>query len=188
MAAPNIKEFPIIETKRLILRSLHATDCHAMLDIFSKESVMQYYGMYPIRTLENAINLINALQNTFYEDRGIRWAMVLKEGNRMIGTCGFHNLSLVQRRSEMGYELNDDYWGLGYAKEAIEAMRDYGTAKLNLHRIEALVYPENEASQGVLERLGFVREGLLRGYAYFRNTYQDLYMYSWIDPQHIRIE
>lgn len=87
----------------------------------------------------------------------------------------------------MGYELAYDFWGLGYAKEAIEAMRDYGKAQLNLHRFEALVYPENSASRGVLERLGFTAEGTLRGYAYFRDKYQDLIMYSWLDEQHQRL-
>lgn len=48
----------------------------------------------------------------------------------------------------MGYELAYDFWGLGYAKEAIEAMRDYGKAQLNLHRFEALVYQRIQPQEG----------------------------------------
>lgn len=188
MAAFQLSEFPTIETERLVLRALHVTDCHDVLGIFSDERVMVYYGMYPINSLENAVSLIQALQNTFYEGKGIRWAMTLKESGRLIGTCGFHNLNQQQRRAEMGYELAWEYWGLGYAKEAIQAMRIYGVEMMNLHRMEALVYPENLASQGVLERLGFQKEGILRGYAYFRDRYQDLIVYSWLDETHLRIE
>lgn len=187
MAALQLSEFPMIETERLVLRALHLSDCHDILEIFSDERVMVYYGMYPISNLESAATLIQALQNTYYEGKGIRWAMCLKDSGRLIGTCGFHNVNQQQRRSEMGYELTHDCWGLGYAKEAIQAMRQYGIKTLNLHRIEALVYPENKASQGVLERLGFQREGILRGYAYFRDQYQDLVMYSWLDVQHKRL-
>lgn len=186
MSALELGTFPVIETDRLILRALHVADCHDILAIFSDERVMVYYGMYPIHHLEHAVSLIQALQSTYYEGKGIRWAMTLKENQQLIGTCGFQNMNQHQRRAELGYELAYDYWGLGYAKEAIQAIRDYGREQLNLHRFEALVYPENSASSGVLERLGFTAEGTLKGYAYFRDRYQDLVIYSWLDELHMR--
>jgi ribosomal-protein-alanine N-acetyltransferase len=69
-------------------------------------------------------------------------------------------------------------WGKGYMKEALKAIIDYGYEVMNLHRIEAVVYPENKTSIKSLINLGFNREGLLQEYAFFRNIYQDLIMFS----------
>jgi ribosomal-protein-alanine N-acetyltransferase len=49
---------------------------------------------------------------------------------------------------------------------------------MNLNRIEALVYPENTDSHSLLMKSGFLKEGILREYAFFRDVRQDLVMYS----------
>lgn len=188
MSTYNPKEFPIIETDRLMLRAVYFTDCHRLFEIFKNEEVMRYYGMFAITGLEGAISLIEALQSTFHENRGIRWAVVLKETGILIGTCGFHNFNEFHRRSELGYELDQEYWHQGYGTEMLQAMIQYGAEQMNLHRIEALVYPENIPSQVLLERNGFEREGLLKAYAYFREVYTDLILFSWINPNHQRTE
>lgn len=188
MSTYNPKEFPVLETERLILRAVYFTDCHRILEIFQNEEVMRYYGMFAITGMEGAIGLVEALQSTYHENRGIRWAAVLKDTGILIGTCGFHNHNVFHRRSELGYELDQAYWHQGYASEMLQAMLQYGVTQMNLHRIEALVYPENLPSQQLLIRNGFEKGGLLKGYAYFREVYTDLQMFSWIHKEHIRKE
>ena len=63
------------------------------------------------------------------------------------------------------------------AKEAVLTVLKYGFTELNLNRIEALVLPENAASQHLLDRLGFPQEGLLRQYEKTRGQFDDLYMH-----------
>lgn len=179
--------FPILATERLLMRELCLADCHDFKEIFSSEKVMAYYGMFPVDNLEIVLQLIESLRSYYYEDRGIRWAILNRQTGQFMGTCGFHNCNNAARRAEIGYELHEDFWGHGYIKEAIEAMKGYGCSAMNLHRIEAMVYPENIGSIKALEALGFEKEGLLKGYAYFRNIYQDLLMFSWINPFHQRI-
>ena len=178
--------FPLLETERLFLRELNLADSHELLEIFASENVMKWYGMFPIDSIESAVKILETLKNTFPEGRGIRWAVVHKESGKLIGTCGFHNHNIMSRRAEIGYELNEAFWNQGYATEAIREMVAFGQNHMNLHRIEALVYPENIASKKALMALGFEEEGLLRGYAYFRNRYQDLQMFSLINENHIR--
>lgn len=186
MIKNEFEEFPVLETERLILRAINLADCHALLEVFSSEEVMKWYGMYPLAEMESVIQIIESFRTSFAEKKSIRWAIELKVTGDVMGTCGFHNHNQTARRAEIGYELNERYWGRGYIKEAIKAMMDFGGETLNLRRIEALVYPENKASHSALESLGFKEEGLLRDYAYFRNVYQDLIMYSWINENHIR--
>ena len=60
-------------------------------------------------------------------------------------------------------------------------MLEYGFNHMQLSRIEAVVYPENKNSEKLLRKLGFDYEGLLRGYAFFRNKQQDLNMFSLLN-------
>ncbi len=173
-------EFPELETERLLLRKLTEEDSEALYKIMSKEEVMVYYGMYALVEEEQAQIMINNLNCGFESSKSIRWALELKEESTLIGTCGYHNWNKGYARSEMGYELSPDYWGKGYMTEALEAILCYGFNYMELNRVEALVYPENSASKRLLEGLGFMEEGILREYAYFRDVYQDLVMFSLI--------
>ena len=170
--------FPIIETERLLLRSIEMEDTISIFHIFSNEEVMKYYGQFPMKFIEEAENLIKMFNENFQNGKGIRWGILLKEENRIIGTCGYHNWNKRHLRAEIGYELSMDSWGRGYMKEALKAIIDYGYEAMDLNRIEAVVYPENKASIKSLINLGFNKEGLLQEYAFFRNTYQDLIMFS----------
>lgn len=58
--------------------------------------------------------------------------------------------------------------------EAAAAVVAYGFATMGLHRIEAGVLPGNDPSVRVLEKLGFVEEGLLRDYLYLKGEYRSL--------------
>lgn len=81
-------------------------------------------------------------------------------------------------RADIGFELNRVHWGLGIASETLKPIITYGFNQLKLQRIQALIEPGNTASQKLVERHGFVREGLLRSYEYTCGKYDDLYMYS----------
>jgi ribosomal-protein-alanine N-acetyltransferase len=64
---------------------------------------------------------------------------------------------------EIGYILRRDQWGTGIAREAVTRVIDHGFGEMGLRRIFADTDPENPGSIGLLERLGFQREGRLRG-------------------------
>ncbi|TKI89149.1 GNAT family N-acetyltransferase, partial [Bacillus cereus] len=85
-----------------------------------------------------------------------------KGTGQLIGTCGFHLINNNHKRAEIGYELDDTYWGQGYASEALQAILAYGFEMLQLIRIAAVVYVENKSSQKLLIKAGFQEEGLLR--------------------------
>ena len=83
-----------------------------------------------------------------------------------------------QGRAELGYWIGVPFWGQGHATEAVAAVLAFGFGPLGLHRIHATVFPRNPASARVLEKSGFRREGLLRGYARKEGAFEDLVMYA----------
>ncbi len=138
-------------------------------------------GLDPFTSLEDALEEIAWYDSILEEGTGVRWGITLTGQNEVIGSCGFLNVSAKHQRAEIGFELSSDYWGRGIAGEALRAVVRHGFAQLGFHRIEALVEPANTASQQLLERVGFTREGLLRGYEFTQGKYDDLYMYSLLE-------
>lgn len=67
-----------------------------------------------------------------------------------------------------------DYWGNGYATEATRLAVTYTFDELNAHRVEAMVQPDNPASERVLEKLGFQKEGVRRDFFYKEGEYKDV--------------
>lgn len=78
----------------------------------------------------------------------------------------------------IGYWVDDDYSGLGVATAATALGVDHCFGPVGLHRIDATVQPENGASQQVLSKLGFRREGLLERYMDVNKRWRDHYLYA----------
>ncbi|MFP7484370.1 GNAT family protein [Priestia filamentosa] len=174
----DVNNFPFIETNRLLLREIVKDDANDILKYLSDEEVMKYYGLAPFKTINEALNEISWYQSILNEQTGIRWGITLKGKDEVIGSCGFLNRVPEHYRTEIGYELSRDYWGHGIASEALEAVIRYGFKYLRLQRVEALVEPPNIPSQKLIEKNGFIREGLLRKYEFTCGKFDDLYMYS----------
>ncbi|MGR6128220.1 GNAT family N-acetyltransferase [Paenibacillus sp. SER-28] len=177
-------EFPVITTERLILRKMVATDSKDMLEYFSDEQVMKFYGLSPFESEQDALDEISWYDQIFETDQGIRWAIQTNEG-KIIGSCGFHNWDQRHHRAEMGYELSRVYWGQGLMSEVLAAVIDYGFNTLSLNRIQALVEPENAQSLRLLEKAGFRQEGLLSQYEFTLGKYDDLYMCALVKSEYI---
>jgi ribosomal-protein-alanine N-acetyltransferase len=174
------KEFPIIETARLILRAVTSEDADDMFHYLSDQDVVKHMGLEPCQTVKDVLNEIKWYQSIYEEGTGIRWGITLKNSGMVIGSCGFLNMASKHYRAEVGFELSKAFWGKGIAGEALEAVVKFGYHHFQLERIEALIEPANLPSQRLVEKQRFKREGLLRHYEYTCGKFDDLYMYSII--------
>lgn len=170
--------FPIIETERLRLRPVTESDAREIFETFSDRDALQYYGMEPLRTEEEALELIAAFEKGFTTGSAIRWGIVRKEEDKLIGTCGFHNWSKSDRRTELGYELGRKYWHNGFMNEALMAIIHYGFNGMEFNRIAAVIRPENTSSRTLVKKLGFNEEALLKEHQRVGEQYFDMYIYS----------
>ncbi|WP_423744327.1 GNAT family protein (plasmid) [Haladaptatus sp. SPP-AMP-3] len=84
----------------------------------------------------------------------------------------------VTRDAELGYWIAPDEWRNGYATAAAERMAEYAFAELGLHRLTASAFETNEASKRVLNRVGFVEEGVSRRAAYVDGEWCDVVRYG----------
>ena len=82
------------------------------------------------------------------------------------------------RDGEIGYLLLTEYWSKGIMTEAVHLICDIAFSELDIVRITGLVYAPNKASQRVLEKNGFVREGLQKDAVYKDGRLYDLCLYG----------
>ena len=172
--------FPILETERLRLREIVLSDAEAIFTCFSNNDVTRYYGQDPLTKLEQAEQFVEFFAKNYREKRGVRWGIELIETNELIGTIGFNAWSPKHMRAEIGYELQPQYWRKGYATEAVKKVISYGFDNLGLTRIGAIVFLENAASNELLIKLGFEKEGILRNYMYQNGVAYDTNVYSLV--------
>jgi ribosomal-protein-alanine N-acetyltransferase len=174
--------FPILKTERLVLREFRLNDAPAVLDILSRDEVTRFLNISSLQSLERAERIVKARISLFADQRGLRWAIALRDKpDVVIGSCGFYYLNRAFHSCEIGYDLHLDYWRQGYMTEALTAILDFAYSDrffFELNRIEALTYPYSEASIALLNKLGFVDEGLRRDYAYWEDQFHDLRCFS----------
>lgn len=89
-------------------------------------------------------------------------SVVLRSSGIVIGRVALKGIEPNHRRAEVAYWFDPAYWGHGLATEAVHRLCRAGFEQLHLHRIDAKIYDFNLASQRLVVRLGFRREGVLR--------------------------
>ena len=81
----------------------------------------------------------------------------------------------------LGYGIDIDHGGRGYATQAVTLAVQVAFRDLGLHRVQAAVVPENEASARVLEKAGFREEGLARRYLFLDGQWKDHRMFALVN-------
>ena len=170
--------FPVLETERLKLREIKKEDAAGIFACFSNDNVTRYYGQETLQNIEGAEKFVDFFSKNFNEKRGIRWGIELKGEKEIIGTIGFNAWFPKHKRAEIGYEIHPDHWRKGYTSEAVSKVLSYGFDVMDLTRIGAVVFLENEASNKLLTKIGFQKEGVLRDYMYQNGIAHDTYIYS----------
>jgi RimJ/RimL family protein N-acetyltransferase len=95
------------------------------------------------------------------------------------GNIGLSPGTNVYRKSaEVGYFIGEEYWNRGIVTKALALITDYGFGQLDLVRIHTGVYEHNLASQRVLEKCGFVKEGVFRKAVYKKGEFLNEVRYA----------
>jgi len=108
-----------------------------------------------------------------------RTVFAIASRTEAIGSIGLGLGKDVHRfTAEMGYWLAEPFWNLGIMSAAIKIFSDFAMEKFNLNRIFAEPYASNPASARVLEKAGFIHEGIMKAHAYKDGKILDMYLYA----------
>lgn len=151
---------PLIETDRLLLRPFRASDAEDCFAFLSDRKTCYLDGGYEPYTAKD--ERFWKLMDIFASGEG-RYMVERKEDGRVIGVLHlFPDDRRAVEAMEIGYVIAPDCRRRGYAREAVEAVMDHLFRETDTALITAGAADCNDPSITMLEKLGFVREGILR--------------------------
>lgn len=167
-----------LHTERLHLRKMKVSDSSSLFKIWSDPDVTKFMNVSCFTDENQAKEMIYILDDLSQDSKAIRFSIINKESNEIIGSCGYNSFDFENEKVEIGYDIAKSFWGRGYASEAICSLLDHAFFTLKLNRIEAKVDPENVNSIKLLQKLNFTFEGTLRQYEKVEGKFNDLNIYS----------
>lgn len=165
---------PELETPRLLLRRMKASDSADMYDYARRPEVSRYLLWRPHADVAYTRRYLEYLGGRYRIGAHYEWAVIDKKSDRMIGTCGFARVDTANNCAELGYVLHPDFHGQGIMTEAAERVLQFGFHVLGLNRIEARYMIENTPSRRVMDRLGMLFEGVQRSAMLVKGSYRDI--------------
>jgi ribosomal-protein-alanine N-acetyltransferase len=182
----NFDPFPIIETKRLILKRFNESDAKDLFVLRSNEECMKYIGKPTHKSIDESIDLIKLSNQNITEGNGIDWAIFYKLEQKIIGSIAIHKIDKQNHRGEVGYMLQPTYWQQGIISEAIHEIIHYGFNTLNLHSLEALIDKNNDGSKAVLAKFNFVKEAHFKENYFYNDEFIDTLVYSLLKSNYLK--
>lgn len=157
-----------LTTERLLLRQWRDEDVPALAEIYRQPS---YLATMPALSLEHTRAQVEAFGRRWAEDGYCQWAACDRESGRLIGRIGLlchHDWPLVDAPvPEVGWVLDESWWGRGLATEGGQAGVDAWREHLpDEPRLYSFTLPHNTRSRAVMERLGFMHRGEAHWHGY----------------------
>jgi ribosomal-protein-alanine N-acetyltransferase len=175
--------FPEINTERLNLREITHEDAESIYKILSNPEVIKYDTFELFTHIKQANGMIGWCNDAFKQKQAIFWGISLKNDSEIIGFCKCE-IEIPKVRADLGCDLRPEYWNMGIMTEALGAVSDFAFKTLNVNRIEAAVSTKNNSSIRVLEKLGFVKEGILRERSCLYDGCHDMMMLSILKKEY----
>jgi ribosomal-protein-alanine N-acetyltransferase len=153
-----------------------------------KNSLVKYANNYNI-----ARNLRDLFPHPYTEADASEWLKLvcsqkpelnfaIANNKELIGGIGLEPQKDINRFSvEIGYWLAESFWGMGIMVEAVKILTGFvfnGKTGINFNRIFAGVFESNTASEKVLIKAGYKKEGVLRKCVFKEDKFLDQYIYS----------
>ena len=148
----------VLETDRLLLREMKLSDAEKLYEMDCNPNVHKYLWNKPITSIEEVYKYIEMAREQYVKNEIGRFVVIEKESNELIGWAGLkYNTVEVNNKInfyDIGYRLNENSWGKGYASEVAFAWLDCGFKTMNLNTIMAAAHAENGASNAILKKIG----------------------------------
>jgi len=173
-------EYPMLKSGRLTLKKIEESDADDLFAIYGNERIFRLRPGKARKNIDAVRNMVGHFERDFKKRKMIFLGIYLNEGGKkLIGVAEMFGLDKKVNSITIGYTLNEEYRGKGYASETAGLMLGFLFNKIGINRVQAFVMPENVKSGKVLLRNNFKKEGTLRECEYWTGKgVVDLEVYS----------
>jgi RimJ/RimL family protein N-acetyltransferase len=175
-----------IPTLRLTLRIVERSDLSALLLVNGDDAVTHFLPYSTWTSIADGEAWFERMAGIQASGAALQFVIEDRSNAAVIGTCLLFRHDEGSARAELGYVLGRRHWGCGYMHEALHALVQHAFTAAGLRRLEAEVDPANEPSTRVLERVGFVKEGILRQRWVANRRPYDVAMYGLLRDEYAR--
>lgn len=170
-----------LHTERLVLRPPAETDSQSIFDTYAQDpDVTRYLVWRPHQHIEETAAFIQRCAAGWNTGSELTWMLRDRVDDTLLGAIGVRPDG---HKASLGYVLGRRYWGRGLMPEAARAVLNAATQMNDVFRLWGVCDAENHASARVMEKVGMVREGLLRRWIVHPNVSsepRDALWYAWV--------
>ena len=182
---------PRLTAARLTLRPPQQDDAPAIYEILQNWNIVQWTASipYPYDDISIAEAWIAASAERAESGQGVVFTVCPKEpgkaeDGKFIGSIELKiDAEAEDRQAEIGYYLDEDWWGGGYTAEAVRAVLEFAFSDLGLQSVVGLTRLDNQRSSRVLEKLGFDHSGVETRFAKERNRHETLNRFAMTEKR-----
>lgn len=169
-----------LKTKRLTIRPVKLSDAEDLFVYRSNPAVSTFLSAIHGSLAETKEFITQGASEINTQGTWFQLALLETENQQLVGDVGLHFLERdpLNAQVEIGYTLDEPYWGKGYAKEALSRIIEFLFTDLKKHRIIAGIDPRNVPSIRLVESLGFRKEGHFKESFYLRGEWVDDYSFA----------
>lgn len=183
---PFINEISIIECERFLLRGMTGNDVEDIFVFMSDHETMKYITPTPVQSQEEMKENIQKSLYNFEMKKEIPWVIVNKVDDDVIGMFRFHKLHFWHKKTEMGVVIRKDFQNKGVMTEILPKVLSFGFHTLGLNRIVGDIFANNKASERLLLKYGFTKEGQLRQTDFDGEKYHDTVVFSMLKHEFMK--
>jgi [ribosomal protein S5]-alanine N-acetyltransferase len=156
------------------LRCPRSSDAARFYAILNNDN-FRYFDVRP-KTVEAERDWIRQCVKRRADHFQYDYAIIFK--NRVVGGCGIKIDQHRKHIGEIGYFIDEAYWGKGIATQAVSLLEDIAWKELGITRIHVLMLPKNSASERVAKKAGYLKEGTMRKAISIRGAMHDCHLYA----------
>lgn len=178
----------LLTGKLCYLRILTADDAEEMVQLLLRNR--EYWAIFEPKHRDSYFTPAvqrEKIRESIYqarENREYSFGIFEPRTHKLIGHISMYSIKRLPFLSALvGYSIDESYTGRGIATEAVGLIVAFGFEKIQLHRIEAYVSPKNTGSVRVLEKSGFMNEGLLKEFLHINGVWEDHYHYAILEKE-----
>jgi len=152
-------DFQKLKTPRLVLRKLRESDASDFFRFAGSETVTKYMFWKPHKDVSESVASIEKTVSLYEAGNCWRWGIALGETDELIGIIDLLGIREADRSCTFAYMLAEDFWGRGFATEALSAVLEFAFTQLGMETVWAEHFGPNGASGAVMRKAGMKYTG-----------------------------
>jgi RimJ/RimL family protein N-acetyltransferase len=176
---------PSLQGRLITLRKLRSSDAASIQRYANNRDIARFLPRLPSPyTMEDARRWVNLTHRLARKRSEYNFGIEDGQSGEIVGMMSLRNVNRHDRNAEIGYWVGKPFQRRGYAGEALRLILKFAFSELRLVRVYAVVHQQNIGSIRLLEKIGFVREGVWRKASLMNGRWSDVYAYGILKEEY----